>query len=223
LGSDERDRAALLEKLRAVPPGSNACAVLGNGAEAVRIPLRRRPGEELPFGPQDVILQTGDVVFVEARDQDLFYTGGLLPSGEHVLPRDYDLDVVKAIARVQGPLINGGFATNNLAGNLIQPGLGGPSPTLLTVLRRAPDGSQVPIYVDLDRAMHDARERILVRAGDVLVLQEKPSEAVTRYVSQTFLNFNVIWSVFRSSTATGVINAAAPDRLTTPALSITQP
>src|SRR5208282_1258501 len=118
---------------------------------------------------------------------------GLLPAGEHILPRDYDLDVVKAIARVRGPLINGAYGTNNLSGTLIEPGIGGPSPSLLTVLRRAPDGSSVNIYVDLNRAMCDARERILVHPGDVLILQEKPSEAMSRYVTQTFFNFNVLW------------------------------
>ena len=211
----DRDRAALLQKLRALPPGGNPCVVLGNGAQAIRIPLRLRPGETLPFGPQDVVLHSGDVVFVEARDPDLFYTAGLLPPGEYILPRDYDLDVIKAIGRVHGSLINGAFSVDQLAGNLIAPGLGGPSPTLLTVLRRAPDGSQVPIYVDLDRALRDSRERILVRPGDVLILQEKPSEALARYVSQTFFNFNLAWSVIHQGNATGVINAAAPDRLTT--------
>ena len=181
--------------------------------------LRRRPNEVLPFGPQDVLLHNGDVVFIEARDLDVFYTAGLLPPAEHILPRDYDIDVIKAIARVHGPLINGAFSTDNLAGNLIAPGLGGPSPTQLVVLRRAPDGSQVPIYVDLTRALHDARERILVRPGDVLVLQEKPSEALSRYVTQTFFNFNMIWQVFRSSTATGIFNVASPDRLASPALT----
>ncbi len=221
-GSDH-DRAALLQKLRAAPAGGNPCATLDNGSQAVRIPLRLRPGEALPFGPNDVLLRNGDVVFVEARDKDLFYTGGLLPSGEFILPRDYDLDVIKAIARVQGPLVNGGFGTNNLSGTLIQPGLGGPSPSLLTVLRKAPDGSQVPIYVDLNRAMHDSRERIVVRPGDVLILQEKPSEAVSRYMTQTFFNFNVIWNVFRTTNAAGVITGAAPDRLANPTINLTQP
>jgi RNA polymerase sigma factor (sigma-70 family) len=36
------------------------------GTQQVRIPLRRRPGEPLPFRPEDVVLQTGDVVIVEA-------------------------------------------------------------------------------------------------------------------------------------------------------------
>jgi protein involved in polysaccharide export with SLBB domain len=221
-GSDH-DRAILLEKLRAAPHAGNPCAALGSGAQAVRIPLRVHPGQTLPFGPNDVLLRNGDVVFLEARDKDLFYTGGLLPSGQFILPRDYDLDVLKAITRVQGPLVNGGFATNNLSGTLIQPGLGAPSPSLLTVLRQAPDGSQVPIFVDLNRAMRDARERILVRPGDVLILQEKPSEALTRYVSQTFFNFNVVWAAFRSSNSVGVLNAGAPSGLAPPVLNLTQP
>jgi len=34
-----------------------------------------------------LVLNTGDVVFLEARETELFYTGGLLPAGEYVLPR----------------------------------------------------------------------------------------------------------------------------------------
>ena len=106
---------------------------------------------------------------------------------------------------------------------MIQPGIGGPSPSCLTVLRRAPDGTSVPIRVDLNRAMRDSRERILVHAGDVLILQEKPSESFSRYMTQTFFNFDILWNVFRTSTATGVISTAAPDRLLNPQLSIVQP
>jgi protein involved in polysaccharide export with SLBB domain len=219
----ERDRAALLEKFRVLPPGTNPAQAIGSGAQVVRLPLRLRPGDPVPFGPQDVLVQTGDVVFIEARDHDLFYTGGLLPTGEHVLPRDYDLDVVKAITRVRGPLINGAFSTNNLAGNLISPGLGANSPSLVTVLRRTPDGGQVPIRVDLNRALNDPRENILVRAGDVLVLQEKPYDAVSRYLTQTFFNVNIVWQVVRSSTAIGVIDVAAPDRLGTRGVLLTGP
>jgi protein involved in polysaccharide export with SLBB domain len=219
----EQERAMLLEKFRSLPPGSKPDLAVGAGTQTIRIPLRRRPGESLCFGPKDVLLLSGDVVFVEARDQDVFYTAGLLPAGEHILPRDYDLDVIKAITRVRGPLVNGGFSTNNLSGNLIAPGLGGPSPSLLTVLRRTPDGGQVPIRVDLDRALRDSRERILIRPGDVLVLQEKPSEAVARYMTQTFFNFNVVWQAFRGNNVAGIVDIAAPDRLGSRALTISQP
>jgi protein involved in polysaccharide export with SLBB domain len=220
---NDQGRAKILEKLRAMPPGENPAHVVGADVTAVRIPLRQRPGEPMPFGPQDVLLRNGDVVFVEARDPDLFYTGGLLPAGEQILPRDYDLDVIKAISRVQGPLINGAFGTNQLAGNLIAPGLGSPSPVLLTVLRRTPSGGQIPIRVDLDRALRDPRERILVQAGDVLILQEKPSEAVARYLTQTVFNFNIVWQAIRGNGVTGVIDVAAPDRLGSRAITVTSP
>jgi len=191
--------------------------------ETIRIPLRLPQGAPLPFGVNDVVLRSGDVLFVEARDEEVFYTAGLLPPGKHVLPRDHDLDVIEALALVRGPLYNGAFGGSNLSGTLIQPGLGSPSPSLCTVLRRVPGRGQVPIAVDLRAALLYPQERIPLRPGDVLVLQEKPGEALSRYVTQTFLNFNVIWNVFRSSNAVGVINAGAPGGYATPELNLVQP
>ena len=194
--------------LQRIDKGSVAC-----GGEVIRIPLRQPCGAPMPFRTEDVVLHTGDVVFLEAREHDLFYTGGLLPPGAYVLPRDQDMDVIEAVSRVRGSLFNGAFGGSNLSGNLIQPGIGGPSPTLLSVIRRTPGGGQVPIVVDLREAMKHPEERILVRPGDVLILQEKPGEAMARYFSQTFFNFDVIWRVFRSSNAVGIIDTAVPDRL----------
>src|SRR5207244_9786311 len=118
---------------RAVPAASGTGPV-------VRIPLRQPLGAPLHVAPEDVILQTGDVVFLEARDEEVFYTGGLLPPGVFVLPRDHDVDVIEAVSRVRGPLFNGGFGGSSLAGNLIAPGIGGPSPSLLRLPRRTPRG-----------------------------------------------------------------------------------
>jgi protein involved in polysaccharide export with SLBB domain len=181
--------------------------------ETIRIPLRQPFGSPMAFGPDEVTLRTGDVVFLEARDEQVFYTGGLLPPGKHMLPRDQDLDILEAVTLVRGPLYNGAFGGSNLAGNLINPGLGEPSPTLLTVLRRVPNRGQVAIAVDLREAMRHPQERIVVRPGDVLVLQEKPAEALVRYTTQTFLNFTAFWDVFRTSRGAGVLNVATPDRL----------
>lgn len=180
----------------------------GDGA-MIRIPLRLRPGEPLPFKAEDVLLQTGDIVLIEDRATEVFYTGGLLPAGEFVLPRDYDLDVVEAVARVRGPLINGGFNANNLSGSLIAPSLGAPSPSLLTVLRKTPGGGQVPIRVDLNRALRDPRERILVKPSDVLILQESLEEAFARYVTQT-VTLDFFYRLFQSSRATGSTSASLP-------------
>jgi len=66
-------------------------ADLANTAEGkqhiIRIPIRTRGGEPLSFGPKDIILEDGDIVMVQARQPQFFYTGGLLPSSEIPLPR----------------------------------------------------------------------------------------------------------------------------------------
>lgn len=206
-GSEDGD--ALRQQLEHCPPGSNPLATAGAQGPIIRIPLRIRPGQEPSVRPEDIILKSGDVIFIEAREADVFYTGGLLPPGEHVLPRDFDLDVVEAIARIQGPLVNGGIATNNLAGTVISSGLGTPSPSLLVVLRRTPSGSQVPIRIDLNRALHDPKERILVQARDILILQETPAEATIRYVTDVF-KFSVGDVLIHSPHSNGAFNTTVP-------------
>ena len=66
--------------------------------------------------------------------------------------------------------------------------------------------------VDLNRAFRDARERIIVRPSDVLILQESPEEAIARYFSQTF-NFQVFSRVIQTSTTTGDVLFSAPQPL----------
>jgi protein involved in polysaccharide export with SLBB domain len=207
------DRAVLVQQIETLAPGCRPVPATGWDSQTVRIPLRLPHGEKLPIPWEDVILRTGDVVFLESREREVFYTGGLLPPGEYILPRDRDLDVLEAVSRVKGPLFNGAFAVSNLSGALISPGIGNPSPSLLVVVRRTPHGGTVPIVVDLRQAMCDPRERILVQAGDVLLLQEKPGEALARYFTQTFFNFNMVWEVFHSRFASGVVDVSAPDRL----------
>ncbi len=177
--------------------------------ETVTIPLRLRPDEPLPFSPEDIILQTGDILYVKARTAQFYYTAGLLPAGEVPLPRDYDLDVVEAVTRIGGPVLNGGLNSSNLSGGIVAHGLGNPSPSLLTVLRRTQDGRQVNIRVDLNEALRDPRENILVQAGDVLVLQETPGEAATRYAASVF-TLGFVGEMFRGSSGHGVATAALP-------------
>ncbi len=162
--------------------------VRDQGPERIRIPLRLPPGAEIPFGPEDVTLHDGDIVFVAARQADVFYTGGLLGSREVPLPRDYDLGVVEAVTSVGATILNGGVNGNNLSGNLIGVGIGNPSPSLLTVIRQVPGtGKNLRIRVDLNEALRDPRENVLVRAGDILILQETPGESLTRYLSNIFI------------------------------------
>ena len=189
--------------------GQLASASLEHSRQTIEIPLRARPGEPLPFGPEDVVLHDGDVVFIEARDSEVFYTGGLLPTGQFTLPRDYDLDVVEAISRVGGTMVNGGFDTNAIFFTAIPPGLGGPSPSMAIVLRRTPDGGQVPIRVNLNRALRDPRERILIQPGDVVLLQQTPGEAVVRYASE-MVNFFANWRIWTRRDSFGVASIALP-------------
>ncbi|MCI0683956.1 MAG: polysaccharide biosynthesis/export family protein [Gemmataceae bacterium] len=174
--------------------------------QVVRIPLRTLPGTPRLFSPEDVILRTGDIVFIEARDTEFFYTGGLLSPRQYVLPRDYDLSVVDAVALAGGPLLNGGVTQNNLSGAIIASGLGSPSPSHVSILRKTKGYGQVTIRVDLNLALRDPRENIRIQAGDVLILQETMGEALTRYVT-TVLRFNFLGNLIRqrdlNATATG--------------------
>jgi protein involved in polysaccharide export with SLBB domain len=150
----------------------------------VRIPLRLPPGETPQFRPEDIVLHEGDIVYVESRDAEVFYTGGLLPPGQFPLPRDYDLDVLGAIA------VAGKGLGSNPGGGMIG-GLGGASPSKLYVIRRIPDGSQITIAVDLDRAIMNPRERILIHSGDTLILRHTPAEETTNFALFAFFTYGV--------------------------------
>jgi hypothetical protein len=126
-----------------------------------------------------------------------------------VLPRDHDLDVVEAIILDAGPLITGGINPTNINGLFLGTGIGFPSPSLVSVLRRTPGGGQVVIRVDLNRALRDPRERILIQPKDVIILQETPQEALARYFSHQF-QFNTIWEVFRRRDAQGTATLVVP-------------
>lgn len=141
----------------------------------IRIPLAGCPDQGLPFEQADVILNEGDVVFVPRRSE-YFYTGGLLGGARIPLPRDEDIDVVEAIAlangSVGGPLGQSGQAlAAGRPGHMIRP-------SVVIVIRRMPDGRELPIRVDLGRAMEDERERILIQKDDMVMLHFKPHEAV---------------------------------------------
>lgn len=195
------DKTSIQQEIACLP--GKCPGVIGAPGEVIKIPLRLHKGEKLPIRPEDIVLRTGDVVFIEARDIELWYSGGLLPPGEHVLPRDYDLDVVEAVAQITGILVRGEIATNSLNGTLVSPGIGPPSPSQLVVLRRLPQGGQIPILVDLNRALQDPRERILVQPQDVLILQETPGEALTRYFISGF-TYNIMARFINTSNVQGI-------------------
>lgn len=184
-----------------------------NGTQVFRIPLRYRKGQRPNIPPEVITLQSGDTVYIESRQLDVFYTAGLLPPGQFILPRDVDLDVVEAITRVGGSINSGGVSAQNISGTALTntgtSSLGGPSPSLVTVLRRTPNGGQVTIRVDLNRALRDPRERILVQPKDVVMLQQTPLEAASRYASTVF-RLNYVYQLVNSSRANVDTSAVLP-------------
>jgi hypothetical protein len=187
----------VMPDLRAIARDPTGLLAREFGYTLSHIPLRLKPGEPLPFTREDVTLKTGDIVYIEARDSELFYVGGIIPPRQVVLPRDYDLDVLEAMALVGAPFFNGGIGGNNFTGQVITPGLGQPSPTNLCIIRRIPNYGEIKIQVNLAEAAHDARERLIVMPGDILILQETPGEAVVRYLTQTF-TLSVFSKILRS-------------------------
>lgn len=157
----------------------------------IRIPIRLGPEEHVDIRPQDVILEEGDILFIESRDTEVFYTGGLLGGGQYSLPRDYDLDVLGAIAVASGQRAGGGSggtpATNSVGGQSALNGDVSISASQVIVLRPLPDGTQIPIHVDLYQAMRDPSERTVIQPGDYILLQYTPLEAVGAFVERHLL------------------------------------
>ncbi len=156
----------------------------------LRIPLRVKPGVIPNITPEDVVLNDGDIVYIESRETEVFYTGGLLQGGEFPLPRDYDLDVLGAMAIAgQG------------AGSAAQQGGGGRGgqlgvttsvpPGLLYILRKTDCNGQVAIEVDLTAALNDPRQRPLVQPGDMLILQYNCEEELVNFGIGTFFTFGI--------------------------------
>jgi protein involved in polysaccharide export with SLBB domain len=177
--------------LRALQDPAQRAEVAATNQRTVRIPMRIGPGEPMPrITRDDIILDAGDIVYIESREQEMFYTGGLLRGGQFPVPRDYDLDVLGAVAMSGGSIaaVAGGYGGG--------PGGRGSAagifpPTDLIVLRTI-EGRQVPIKVDLKRAMTDSSERILVQPNDFLILQYTPMEV---FLNVLLNNLNISLSL----------------------------
>lgn len=157
---------------------------------ATRIPLRLPAGVLPSVAPEDVILEEGDIVVVESRDNEFFFTGGLLPPGQWALPRDYDLDVLGAMA-----LAGGGIASANRGGGggILggAQGLGGVPPGRVYILRRTPCKGQIAIEVDLARAINNPSARPIIQPGDTLILQYRPIEEALNFGLGSFFTFGI--------------------------------
>ncbi|MBB01741.1 MAG: sugar ABC transporter substrate-binding protein [Planctomyces sp.] len=179
--------------------------IIGDAPNVTRIPIRYYPENVPAFGEKDVLLETGDIVYVRARERERYYTGGLLGGGEFMLPRDYDLDVVKAISVAGGSvgqgstgigsLTNGGGFGGGGGGNRGMTG-GTIGPSKLIVIRKNECGQEIPIRVNLNKALYDPRERILVMPGDTLILQYTLSEEIAN-AALNAVGLNLLWQLFQ--------------------------
>lgn len=156
----------------------------------LRIPMRMAPGQVPNIAEKDIILEDGDVVMIETRDTEFFFTGGLLPGGQFAIPRDYDLDVLGALA-----FAGYGLERSNNQANVGLAGIGYVQvipPGRLYILRPSRCGKdQLAIEVDLAKALNDPRQRPIVRPGDTLFLQYKPVEEVINFGIGTFFTFGI--------------------------------
>lgn len=167
-----RDPAALEKQIKDAGSANEFAKAWTQERQLVRIPLRLNCEEPLPFDPADVILEDGDIVYLPPREIDNFYTGGQLPGGKVPLPRDQDTDILEAIA-----LVNGSTGGPNPNAGIFRTGPGNVyPPTQCLVVRKLPNGQQVRIRVDLNRALHDPNERILIQPEDQVLLFFKPKE-----------------------------------------------
>ena len=168
----------------------------------IKIPVRLGEGERPSFSEQDIILQDGDIVFIESRETEVYYTGGLLGGGQYTLPRDYDLRILEAISIAQ--------TTQNLQNSATR-SIGGVSAlnmdvtfsaSHVVILRKLPNGTRVPIEVDLYKAVRrPERENIIIQPGDMLILQYTKIEAIGALIERHLLE-GAIFSIAASQLQT---------------------
>lgn len=178
---------------------------VGDSPDVTRIPIRFYSEDVPGFGEKDIILQTGDIVYIQSRDQERYYTGGTLGGGEHLIPRDYDIDVLKAVSIAGGAVGGGSSGIQSLGGRGGGGGGGGfggsggggggrggvIGPSRLIVLRKNEVGAEIPIKIDMNRALLDPSHRILVMPGDTLIMQYTLKEEIVN-VALSIFNFNFL-------------------------------
>lgn len=196
--ADAQAREGLISELMSPGAYDGPDDLARKNPNVIRIPMRADPGQKpIQLSEEDIILTNGDVVFIETRDRDVFYTGGTLQGREIPLPRDYDLDVLAAIA------LAGGSNASGLGGGTLArsgAGLGGQGggsssiipPTQIVILRKLPNGGSIPIKISLNRALVDTSQRLLIQPGDYVMLQYTPLELAGNVILSTFtLNYFV--------------------------------
>ena len=131
--------------------------------------------------------------FCETHPRSCYWAGivktSLLSGGQHRLPRDYDLDVLGAIAMA------GESVTTSIGAKESALGFGKGQSTIIPPSRvmiiRTVNGCQTLIRVNLKRAMVNPQERLLIQPEDIVVLEYTCFE-MTGNIILGLLQFNYI-------------------------------
>lgn len=146
---------------------------LNSDLGVLRIPLRVAPNEQPPqLTSEDVTLYDGDVVYIQSREAEVFYTGGLLRGGVHPIPRDYDLDVMGAIATAGGTVGASAGATNTGTNGKV----GSILPASRVLVLREVNGKQYAIQIRQREMLRDPSQRILIEPNDVIIVEYTTAE-----------------------------------------------
>ncbi len=193
--ADQRKRAEFLTQFYAQQQAAmlDPCSCppeLPEDPSILRIPLRLPPGVVPQLKPADVILEDGDIVYIETRETEVFYTGGLLPGGEFQLPRDYDLDVLGAIS-IAGGSIGAGTARAGGQGSFGPQQFSQLPPGKIYILRKTRCNGQVAIEVSLSGAINDPRQRPLIQPGDIVILRYSCAEESLNLGLSTFFTYGI--------------------------------
>ena len=199
--ADQRKREEFMRTFAAYREAAklDPCACLPqlpNDPTILRIPLRLKPGVVPTLSEEEITLEDGDIVYIESREREVFYTGGLLGGGEFPLPRDYDLDVLGAMA-MSGQLYQTGQGMGGNRGGAGIGGMGGMGglqgvpPGIVYILRKTECDGQIAIEVDLKDAYNNPAARPLIQPGDYVILQYKCEEEMINFGLQTFFTWGI--------------------------------
>lgn len=164
-------------KLTSLP--SQTCLSDGRHPQAIRIPLAVSPGQMIPFSANDVILEDGDIVLVESRENEFFTTAGLLGGGQYSIPRQHDIDVIDAV------LLADSYSRQTQLNSPTR-AIGGVSvlnrdvtvgASRVIIERKTQHGEVQRFRVNLYGAMRNPDQRVLIEPGDRLYLEYTPIEA----------------------------------------------
>lgn len=166
---------------------------LNSDLGVLRIPLRVGPNDTPPqLTSEDVTLYDGDVVYIQSREAEVFYTGGLIKGGVYPIPRDYDLDVMGAIATAGGTVgASAGASQGNSTGKV-----GSILPASRILVLREVNGRQYAIQIRQREMLRDPTQRILIEPNDVILVEYTPLELWFNMIYNT-INFTVRYSDFK--------------------------